>query len=458
MPAPLYSLTGQQVPRSGVLVLENATVVDTESGAGRGESTVVVDGPRIAAVGSAGRGEAPADAEVVDLGGRYVIPGLWDMHVHVFADEQLPLFLYNGVTGIRHMGGAPAHGRWRDQLLAGQLRAPRMVVASPIIDGPQPLRPGSIAVTTEADAQAAVQQSIDGGADFLKVYNLVPRAAYFALAEEAGRQQIPFVGHVPFAVSVEEASDWGQASIEHLEGVVVAASADRDQLLDQLHQVDSTDLAAVQEVFAELLPRAAARCEPDRAAALFQRFVANGTWQVPTLTVLQAAAYSGSAEFPLQPYLRYMEPWLRQMWESAGDWMGSPEERARQRELFASQLDLVGQLYHAGVELLAGTDTFVSGFSLHDELALLVHAGLSPLEALRTATLHPARYLDATDDFGAVTAGKLADLAILDHDPREDIRNTRSLHALVLGGHYLDRAHLDGLLTEFETRTAETTG
>ncbi len=456
MPAALSDLVGQQIPHSGALALDHATVIDVKSGDALRDSTVVIDGSRITAVGASGEVDVPVGADVVDLGGRYVIPGLWDMHVHVFADEQLPLFLANGVTGIRHMGGAPAHVRWRDELLAGELQAPRMVVASPIIDGPQPLRPGSIAVSTEAEARAAVQSSKDGGADFLKVYSLLPRAAYFALADQARALGIPFCGHVPFGVTVEEATAAGQASIEHLEGVLVSTADERDELLARLHDTDATDLPAVQGALSEVLPQAAASYDADRAGALYERFVANGTWHVPTLAVLQAATNAGTAEFPLAPYLDYMEPWLRQMWQSAGDWMGSAQERARQHQLFSRNVEVTGQLHSAGVELLAGTDTFVSGFSLHDELALLVQAGLSPLEALRTATLHPARYLEASDHFGTVATGKLADLAILEHDPRADIRHTRSLHALVHGGRYLDRAHLDRFLTEFEIHTGET--
>lgn len=437
MTVPQDALVAQGTPESGWTAVLHVTVIDATGSPAQPDMTVLIGGDRIAAVGRSGDVAVPAEARVVDARGKYMIPGLWDMHVHVFDEDYLPLFLANGVTGIRHMGGAPIHHEWRRQLVAGTLLAPRMVLSSSIIDGPRPLRPYSIAVADDAAARDAVRHSKDDGADFLKVYNLLPRTAYLALADEARAHGIPFAGHVPFSVSVTEASAAGQASIEHLEGILFATSSDADAVGQELQAIDPQSMADMYGV-AELTQRAAASYDHGRASEVYASFAADCTWQVPTLAVLEASAYAGSPDFPLADYLPSIPPDLRPMWELAHSRQQTPQQRAGTERLFHAQLQVVADMHRAGVELLAGTDTFVAGFSLHDELALLVRAGLAPMDSLQTATYHPARYLGVTDAFGTVAPGKLADLVLLNANPLDDIRNTRDIHAVLLAGKLLD--------------------
>lgn len=418
----------------GAIALVGGSVIDA-TGA-RSDMTILIRHGRIAALGPSNKLEPPPDTRIVDLAGKYVLPGLWDMHVHVFQDESLPLFLANGVTGIRRMGAAPIHHHWRDRLVAGDLLAPRMVLASRIIDGPCPLRPNSIAVTTEGDAREAVRQSKTDCADFLKVYSLIPRAAYFALAEEAYRLGIPFGGHVPLGVTVTEVSAAGQRSVKHLEGVLPATSARVDEIHRDLTALEVRNFADMgnQQMFVQ---RAAETHDPALAEDVYAGFVERGTWHVPTLAVLQAAAYVGTAEFPLTDYLPVIEPDLCEPWEMAGHARPTAEERAAAKRLFELQLQIVGDMHRAGVELMAGTDTFVAGGSMHDELELLVRAGLTEMQALRTATSQPARYLGLDDDFGAIAENKIADFLVLNADPLENIKNTRDIHAVLLSGSLL---------------------
>ncbi|GII86263.1 amidohydrolase [Sphaerisporangium siamense] len=441
------SLLSQSAAPDGPLALTGVTVVDTTGGPSLPGTTVVVADGRIAAVDA--RPPLPPGTRVVDAPGAHVIPGLWDMHVHVFDETRLPLFLANGVTGIRHMGMAPVHTEWRDRLTRGELLAPRTVVAGRIIDGPNPMRPNSIAAGTEREAREAVRMSVDDGADFLKVYSLLPRDAYFALADEAARLGVTFAGHVPFGVTATEAASAGQRSIEHLEGIFLDTSARAAELRGEVAAIDGTDMAAIFRIFSEVLPAAAASADPARAAALFDTFARNETWHVPTLSALQAMAFAGGDDFPLESYLPYVEPGLRDAWSSHRAWGGDPERRARNRDQFDRQLGVTAGLHEAGVDLLAGTDTFVPGFSLHDELELLVHAGLTPLAALRAATWNPARFLGVTDAFGSVEVGKAADLLVLDGDPLREIGSTRKIRALVHGGRLFDRAELDGMASGF---------
>lgn len=439
---------------SGPVALVHATVIDATGAPPLPDRTIVVDGDRIAALGPSDEVAVPADARVLDATGMHVLPGLWDMHVHVFDDEHLPLFLINGVTGMRHMGAAPVHHRWREQLVANQLLAPRTVLASRIIDGPNPLRPNSIAVGDEQEAREAVRQSQRDGADFLKVYNLVPRQAYFALADEARTRGIPFVGHVPLGVTVAEAAEAGQASLEHLEGVLPATSGQADELHRRLAALDVRGFDDMWEQHG-LIQQAVDTHDPARARELYARFAALGTWHVPTLAVLQAGAYAGSDAFPLAEYLPYIPAQLRKLWEMAQNWRKTAEDRAKAARLFDHQLRIAGELHEAGVPLMAGTDTFVPGFSLHDELALLVRAGLTEMAALQSATRQPARYLGLSDAFGTVAEGKAADLILLGADPLEDIGNTRDVRAVLLGGKLFDAAELDRMRASTEERIAE---
>ncbi|MGW0517493.1 amidohydrolase family protein [Crossiella sp. NPDC003009] len=383
---------------------------------------VLILGDRVRAIGQL---DPPPGAAVIEGRGRFLIPGLWDMHTHGFDADYLPDFLANGVTGVRQMGGAPVHAEWRQRLRAGELFGPRMVFGSRIIDGPRPSRPGSIAVSTPEQARAAVAEC--AGADFLKVYSQLPRAAYFALLAEAERAGLDVAGHVPFEVSAREAA--AQRSIEHLDGLLVATSRERDEL--SFAGLDPADPQTMFERLNDLTHRAAATPDPARLAELLAVFLAKDTWHVPTLAVHQAKATMGTDRFSLAGYLPRIEPMLRQGWAQAATW---PTDEPREQRLFDRYRELTAALHHAGVPLLAGSDTFVPGFSLHDELALLTTAGLSPADALRTATVNPARFLGVEDRFGAIAPGRIADLVLLEADPLTDIANTRRIAAVIFGG------------------------
>ena len=217
-------------PPTAPLAFTRVTVVDVTGGPSKSDMTVVIDGRRIQALGPTGSTPIPEGAEVIDARGRFLLPGLWDMHVHILGDPAwfFPLFIANGVTGVRYMGGTVLPEQWhavRDRTAAGELLGTRVLAAGPILDGPEPIWPGSIALSTEDEARAAVADLKRRGADFVKVYSLLPRQVYFAIADEAKRQSIPFAGHVPVAVgSIAEAAAAGQRAIDHIDGAIVGSS------------------------------------------------------------------------------------------------------------------------------------------------------------------------------------------------------------------------------------------
>jgi len=428
------------------LVLAHVTIIDVTGGPSKPDMTVVIRGDRISEIGKAGEITAPPDATVVDASGKFLIPGLWDMHVHWYQRDSFTLFTANGITGIREMFGNSDLLRWRDEIAKGSLTGPRMIVASPIIDGPQPVWPNSIAVSNEDEGRKAVRKVKEWGADFVKVYSLLPRDAYFGIADESKRQGISFVGHVPFTVSAVEASDAGQKSIEHLTGVLLACSYNETELRNEIAKARAPG-ARSRAAGADLLGTFSDR----KAKDLFARFVKNQTWQTPTLTVLRSNAYLGDQNFRNDARLKYVPRPMRERW---GQRIANRNDNDYVKRVFKKEVEIVGAMQRAGVPLLAGTDTgnpfCFPGFSLHDELALMVIGGLTPVEALRAATLNPAKFLGLDKTLGTIEPGKIADLVLLDADPLADIRNTQRINAVISNGRLFDRKALNKMLERAE--------
>jgi imidazolonepropionase-like amidohydrolase len=425
LPMPLYA---RQKPPAGqkALAITHITIIDVTGAQPKTDMTVIIDGGHIAAVGKSKRLRTPKDAQEIDATGKFLIPGLWDMHTHIGDDDfdkrtYLPLFLANGVTGVRIMWGSPAHHLWRREIESGTIPGPQMVIASRVIDGPKSFLSGAVIVRNEAEAREAVRQAKQEDADFVKVHDEVSRDAYFAIADEARRLGLPVEGHVPKSITAAESSIAGQKSIEHLTGLPVA-------------EADSSE-----------------------ARALFATFKKNHTWQCPTLIMRHNYSFLNDGSLAGDPRLRYVEPSRRKRWfnyMSSESGKLSAVEWSRRQEGFRKEEELVGKMTKAGVGILAGTDNnnpyCLPGFSIHDELVLLVESGLKPVEALKSATLNPAKFLDLLDRLGTVEAGKTADLVVLDANPLEDIRNTKRVNAVVIGGRFLNRKTLDKMLAEVE--------
>jgi hypothetical protein len=459
----LFAVIPQAKPSasSSALVITHVTVIDATGAPAKRNTNVVIAQGRIAAIGE--RVRIPKDAQIIDATGKFLIPGLWDMHVHWSDTDYLPLFLANGVTGIRIMWGGPINYEWRKQSGAGQLLAPHLVIASPLIDGPKPFWSGSISVSTEAQARAAVDQAKQRGADFVKVYSFLPREEYFAIADESKKQNIAFAGHLPLDVSAEEASNAGQKSFEHLLGVLPACSTRSAELADAARADLADDLAAKRPAFWGSHIKASRQMmldtySPEKASALFAILKKNGTWQCPTLTLLRTTTFADDpSSFTNDPRLKYIPPRMKADWNPPGiaqDY-GDPAFAARE---FQKDLEVVGAMQKAGVGILAGTDTSnpycMPGFSLHDELGMLVKAGLTPMEALQTATLNPARFLGTEKDFGTVEVGKVADLVLLDANPLDDVANTRKIASVIYDGKLISRVEIDRMLAQVEALAA----
>lgn len=446
-------LSTRAAAQNATLFIQHVAVVDVTAGRVLPDMTVEIRGRTIAAVDSAPRIRVTRGARIVDGRGKYLIPGLWDMHVHLSfpvgaAQIFLPLMVANGVLGARDMHSflLPILSLKR-AVASGTQIGPRLFVAGTAVDGPNSYLPAARVVRTPEEARTAVRELKAAGVDFIKVYSSLPKDLYLAVASEAKNDGIPFVGHVPYLVTAAEASDVGQKSLEHLTEVDVGTSSDEAA-------IKAEELEAMNQKHGYIPDpvRLKSTFDSAKTAALFERFRRNDTWQVPTLVVFyQEIQIADTSRRGNDSLLVYIPKMLRDYWRSL------PVDIATKMvALGAVHADLVGRLNRAGVQMLAGSDCpnpFVyPGFSLHDELGLLVRSGLTPAEALRTATINPARFLGVTDSLGTVASGKVADLVLLDANPLTDIANTKRIRAVIQGGRLWNRGALDAMLAGARAR------
>lgn len=408
-------------PQTGPLAITRVNVVNVVDGRILPNRTVTISGEVIASVTQ--DSAPPADARVVDGQGKFLMPGLWDMHAHMEATgaSALQLNVANGVTGIRDMGSElDLILNLREATSSGRVLGPRIVAAGPILDDAPEDWPFRMRVRTADDGTSAVQMLKRRGVDLIKVHDRTPRDAFFAIAEEARRQNLPLAGHVPLRLTVEEAIDAGQRDIEHLSNL-------------QLWRPCSGG--------AEYRPQA---CRP-----FFEMLARRGIWQTPTLFALRELSTIGTpASTVSADQLAYASRSVRQLWAESQRLFVTPDVVRALTAGAEVGAVVTSDMAKAGVGILAGCDGLVAGFCVHDELATMVRGGMTPLAALQTATLNPARYLGLQETLGSVTPGHGADLVLLDANPVADITNVRRIRAVVISGRLLDRNALDNMLAQ----------
>ena len=452
----LLSLFEYAQPAPNVLVLTNANVVDTRTGSVAPHLTVVIKDGKIRALAKVGFIDGSRSTRVVNAGGKYLIPGLWDMHVRsagapdAMWDENIiyPLYIANGVTGVRDMQGEPnLLEQRRERIRKGELLGPHIVFAGATLDAGHS-SPQTLAVNTPVEGRQAVRSLKERGVDFIKLLPHVPRDTYLAIADEATRLKMRFVGQVPESVSVAEASASGQRSIEHLSGVILGCSS-REKELREKWLLALTGGSADDD--AALAQEALNTYDPQKAWKLFVEFTNNNTYQVPALVWWRAGATLDTPGLAMDPRLKYVPAGVRAEWQSETRHQQATEEKlAALKQLSTRYLELVHAMHRAGVPFMTGTDGpqayVIPGFSLHDEMELLGKSGFTNADALAAATFYPALFMVKLDQYGVIEPGRVADLVLLDANPLEDIRNTRRISAVILGGRYYSRSELDRTL------------
>ncbi|MET8268044.1 amidohydrolase family protein [Micromonospora arida] len=444
-----------------ITAVTGVTTIDAVNGIRRTQN-VLIRGNRVLDVGDLRRMPVPERARVIDGRGKFLIPGLADMHTHATEiDPYDPeMYVVNGVTTVRQMSSSNAVRGWRADISSGTRLGPQFLIGSAILDGApslwEGLGPPYVAVADADQARAAVRQ--ESGADFLKTYTRLSRESFHAIAAEARRIDLPFLGHVPDFVPVTEASDAGLHSIEHLFEFWYDTSHDERRLRREISRIKVAggDYAGWFTGLHPVEYAAARSYSRDRAARVFERLARNNTHVTPTLVLHLTCDVPQQVQHN-DPRFRYASADTLGYWQWATENFylkgRTPRESAEREELFERRLRLAGELARAGVPLLTGSDLgtayLLPGFSVHDELRLLVRAGLTPAQALRAATLEPARSLGQRDR-GAIARGQIADLVLLDADPMHDISNVSRIDSVFVRGELIDAAARQRLLTEIE--------
>ncbi|MGH9841477.1 MAG: amidohydrolase family protein [Blastocatellia bacterium] len=441
------AVVGQDRPRAALeqaagVVITGATLIDVRAGEVIKDSVIVIEGDRIKQVGKSGEVNIPSSARIIDARGKWIIPGLTDMHSHISGTPGLPLGLYlaNGVTTIRDPGGNLTLLRLlREQLDSGKVVGPRLFFAGPILDGNPPVWPaGSILADSPARAESAVNFLIDQGVDCIKVYNNISEPVLKAIIRTAHQREIPVVGHVPRSITMTRAVELGMDCLEHIR------ITGREMLpLEEANKIDFLPLGRRETLLWQRFDLASA--EMKKLVALL---VEKKVFLDPTLTIDEETFAGGYEANAKDPNNRFLPRAIFDAWVSRPrpEIYNIPSE-LREAALagFKKRQQFVGMLSRGGVQVLAGTDgvglgTLLPGFGLQHELELLAAAGLKPIDVLRAATITAARALKRERELGSIETGKFADLVILNADPLAEISNTRKIHLIMKGGQIYDPA------------------
>ena len=376
-----------QQPQSDVIALTHVTVIDMTGAPPKKDMTVLITGDRITAIGRTSQLRVPSGARVINATGQFLIPGLWDMHAHFTETERtFPMFIANGVVGVRNVGGKPEDlFRWREDVAQGRLLGPRIVAGGPIVDGPKIVAHGpAVGVGSPAEGRQIVQKLKQQGADFIKVYDQLPRDTYFAIIDEAKKLKIPIIGHVPVSITTIEASDAGQRSIEHLGSILEGTSSAETELRNWPEpEVKNEDYSVIPRNIAARGTRMLDTYDETKARQVFTHLVKNQTWQVPTLITKRSLALIDEIVRVNDDRLKYIPEATQRRWGPQENFLlryRTPEYIVYNKRLFQKELELVGAMHRAGVPFMTGTDLSIPyvfpGFGVHDELELLVRSRL----------------------------------------------------------------------------------
>ncbi len=446
---------------TGDILIEDVNLIDIETGNIVTNQDVVINANKITNILDHGRNTIQSKT-VIDGSNKYLIPGLWDMHVHIMREEwyksQLPLLRANGITGFREMWGDLKIANYvRSQQQKDNLPYFRFIASGHILDGKIPYWGGSIPVATANEAVRIVDSLIRDKADFVKIYNFLEPEVFYAIAKKCKENNFPFAGHVPHTVRITDASEAGMASMEHLYGFLGEACTNSDSAFYLMQQSvkafengNKEERKKILSIFYSLVLN---HFSEDKLKDIAQVLKKNNTYIVPTLVTLRGGYFTNDTSFTNDPRLKYMSKETLAYWKEATEndiKKNSELEWENKRKRWQVEQLIMNILIKEKVNIMAGTDSdnpyAFPGFSLHDELALYVEFGMTPLEALRTATIIPIKYLKMTDSLGTIKSGKLADIILLDANPLENIKNTTKINTVIANGKVYSKNYIDSVM------------
>ena len=447
------------------LILKDISIVDIEHNKVQPHQTVVINNGRILEVGNAAISKKYQSAEILQLSGKYIMPSLWDMHVHFGGDTLkeenkwlLPLFLAYGITAVRDCAGdiSPSVLDWKKAIAANQLEGPTIFTSGPKLEGPKSIWPGDLEIANEAEMNQALDSLQGLQVDFIKITdNALDPALFLASIKAARKRGWKVSGHAPVQYTLNELSDAGLSTIEHLGYLMRAASKDEERIT----LLRKENKISAKEASIQLMQTI------DSASAIrkFKLLAANGTAVVPTMNGSSIVAYLDQNNHQHDDYLKYLGPALKRTYAWRVDRAAKDDAAAieARHQSFETAAHLIPWLYQAGVPFLAGTDAgYLNSFNypgigLHEELAMMVHYGLPIHEALKASVINGPAFFNQSSDYGSVAKNKIADLLILNDNPLSNIQNTKKINALIRKGHLLNRTDLDKMLSEIAAKVSK---
>ena len=444
------------------ILIKDANIVDTETGDIIQHQSIGINGETIEKVASFDLSKSWAGRQTIQAKGKYVIPGLWDMHMH-FGDDtlieenknMLPLYLANGVTTIRDCAADISTSvlKWRKQIESGELTGPTIFTAGPKLEGKESIWPGDLEIETEAELAAALDTLDELEVDFVKITdNTLTPDLFMESVKEATKRGYETSAHIPFELTINEASEAGLSTVEHMGYMLKAGSSEETKILEAFKngEIDkSTAEAEINESFDETT-----------ALKKYKQLAANGTAVVPTLIGSRITSYLDEEDHLSDPELQYIGPGIIKTynWRVNRANKASPEEVKARKAQYQKLVSLLPVIQKSGMDIIAGTDAgflnsyIYPGFALHDELEIFQNGGLTPLETLQTSVINGPKYFGLLDKYGSVTEGKIADLLILNSNPIEDIQAIRDISHLIKKTKVYDKTELDKMLETVKQR------
>jgi len=456
----------------GATCISNITIIDAKNGT-LAKRTVIIEEDRIVKIEKTEELKLAKENTQIDGTGKFMIPGLWDAHVHfAYIEELAPamfdLFLAYGITSVRDTGGKIKFvKKWKDKALADPTAAPRVMIAGPLLDGlpnvydgSSPQRPPlSVGIESVAAAEKMVDDLDAMGVDLLKAYEMLSPEQFIVIAKRAREKGLILTGHVPLSMDVISASNAGLNSMEHLRNLEMSTASNSEELLAlrrKLLAAGKMDQGGILRSRIHEAQRMEAISKKDEAMTdqVLAVLAKNKTWQCPTLALSTAGVRRPFAREEWKETFKYFPDAIEEKWKSGlKDYLET--EITESRKVYADwAFEIMNKINKAGVGILAGTDCpiffLTPGYSLHEELVLLVKSGLTNTEAIASATLGPAKYFGMEKDLGTIDEGKYADLLILRKNPLEAIEHTKSIDAVIKAGKVYDRKTLDEMLSNLE--------
>jgi imidazolonepropionase-like amidohydrolase len=448
------------------ILFESVTVIDAKFGE-RQNLNVLISGNKIIKVSDRPI-ENSSNCKVINGKGKYLIPGLWDAHVHItftpgLEQAMFPLFLGNGITSIRDTGGLITEVLpWKEKSLQEPNSSPRLFIAGPLLDGHpnvydgSPGRPEiSVDLSSEKEAIEMVNYLASSGVDLIKSYEMLSPEMFMTILAAAKKHNLPVTGHVPLSVDVIEASEAGLRSMEHLRNLEMSCSSDFDSLLQARKQMlakgkDDLGGALRSEIHSSQRMHAFRTFDEQRASKVLSALEKNNTWQVPTAALSTGGMNRLFEKEEWKKNFEFLPDMIKSKWIEAAK--KATENQSSEISIAHGEwvLMMVRKMKDYKIKVMAGTDTPIGfltpGFSLHKELEMLVKGGMLPLEAIESATLLPAKYFKVQDSIGTIEKNMIADLVLLNANPLIDITNTQKIDAVVRNGKFYNRKALDSLL------------